>query len=135
MVAPCDVVVLDGVFRITPRGWHKFLSLKRSLEIPLGAIEQVDVRPATIPEEMEHFGLTEFKAGSRLGKHYKAGTFRPWKTVNGRRLTTWWLVRHADETIMITLSGFKYDRVIIEVDDPDSVAEMLRIHSGKETAR
>lgn len=134
MAAPCDVAFLADTLWITPRGWHKFLSLKRSLDIPYSAVESVEARLAVVREEMRVIQPMELKVGPSIGKAYKGGTFRQLRKQDGSRITTWWLVRNQEETITLNLSGFKYHRAIVEVDGPDGVVDKLRSKIGEGTA-
>ena len=112
--APVVVQILRGVLHIeAPRGFHR-LSLLGALTIPVAAIESVEVsdKPVT--------------------------AVRGWRTGIGMpdlRMGTW---RHDGEKdyvavdvalrgLVITLRDQKYARLIVSVDDPESIqAQILR---------
>jgi hypothetical protein len=121
-------VTPEGI-RIQPRGWHKFGSLSRGFTIPLSSIASVTLRPDHIRDEWKTPRLTKRKAGSFIPGVYKAGMFRPWGKP-GNSDKSWWLVRNPEHTIELTFNGFRYDRVIVEVDDPASIAAQIQAAIG-----
>ena len=131
MVAPCEVrIEADGI-HVTPRGWHRLGALSRGFVIPLESVQTVEVRPASIQEEFRSVKPFARKVGSRIPGKYLAGSFRPW----GRDIgSAWWLVKNPDKAVELSLRGFKYDRIIVEVDDPDGIAAQFRSLIGGENS-
>lgn len=134
MAAPCDVALSGTNIRLTPRGWHRFLALSRGFEVPFTSISRIEISPPEVREEMSWFGPMAFRSGSRIGRSYRAGTYRPIRKTNDRRITTWWLVRHPERALLLELVSFKYDRIVVEVDDPHQLAALIRAESGEGNA-
>ncbi|MEJ7839879.1 MAG: hypothetical protein WKF81_13785 [Thermomicrobiales bacterium] len=131
MSAPCDVTLTGEGIRLTPRGWHRFLALTRGFDVPFSSIVRVQIGPSDVKDEMGWFGPMAFRAGSRIGKLYRAGTYRPLKKTDNRRITSWWLVRHPEQALLLELVSFKYDRIVVEVDDPHKIAVLIRANTGE----
>ena len=130
MAAPCEVLFEATGIRIAPRKWHRILSLSRGFAIPIESIERVDVRSESIKDEFSWRGAAVYRKDSFIPGKYKAGTFRFMRKRDGVRDTTWWLVSDASQTIELGLRGFRYDRVIVQVDDPDGTGAQIRALIG-----
>jgi hypothetical protein len=124
MTAPCDLTITGSGVEIEPRGIHRWGSLSRGFTVPLSAIADVQVRPAWVLESWKSYSLTKFKVGSWIPGVYRAGKFHMWNQ-DRETGTTWWLVRHPERAIELTLRDFKYDRIIVEVDDPEGTSTRL----------
>jgi hypothetical protein len=111
-----QVTIDDGRLQIDLSGWDRVLTLRRGLEVPIERIASVRIAP----ELTRPYGVKT--PGSAIPGRIYAGTWR-WK---GRK--EFWNVRR-DKTkwVAIDLTGDAYDRVVIEVGDPDSlIAEIER---------
>lgn len=107
--------IRDGTLLVRMRGLGMVLALKRRLRIPLACIAGVH-----IDDEAAH----GFWKGVRLpGTHIPgllvAGTFHR----GGRR--TFWSVRRGRRAVVIDLENARYDRLVLEVADPDGAVRML----------
>jgi hypothetical protein len=108
-------IVENGVLRLDLSPLHKVLALKGSLQIPLTAIESVE-----IDGETAHAGPQGTRnPGTNIPHLINAGSFN--SAVN----RTFWDVHNPDNAIVIKLrSGMfagmedRYDEVIVEVANP-----------------
>lgn len=107
--------VADGTLEVEVQGWHKLWAFKRRIRVSLAAIGEV---------QREH------EATSGLWKGLRApGTHLPGVVVAGPYYRAgerhFWDVRHGDRAIAIELEGQRYDRLVVEVEDPDAAIELL----------
>ncbi len=111
-----ELRVLHGSVEIEPQGLHKLWALKRRLSIPVAAITSVRRPPA--------------RALRRLWKGWRApGTHVPGLLTAGTFYKGserhFWDVRHPERAIEIELRGAAYDRVFVEVDDPEYAVHLV----------
>jgi hypothetical protein len=107
------VRVEGGLLVIEPKGaMSKFAALKSRLEIPLSCIKAVGTANAQLK------GLK--LAGTALPPHY-AGQFYDFK--EGR---IFYALSDRDKCVTIKLEGFKYGKVVVQVDDKERTAERIR---------
>ncbi|MFC1557552.1 hypothetical protein ACFL6I_15080 [candidate division KSB1 bacterium] len=96
------------------RGFHKFLAFKTKLEIPRLHIMSVRHDPDA---------ATLYKGMRVLGTHIPglvaAGSFRH----DGKRV--FWDVGRSNNIVVVDLAQEKYDQLIIEVEDPQTVVAQL----------
>jgi hypothetical protein len=98
---------------IEPRGAvSKFAALRGRLEIPLSCVRAVSTDRAEVK------GLRI--AGTALPPHY-AGHFYDFK--EGK---IFYALSNKDRCVTIILAGFSYSRVVVEVDDKEQTAAMIR---------
>jgi hypothetical protein len=110
-----DVHLEGGRLRLAVRGWHKLWSFKSTLEVPLSAVRGVRADP---------------EVGRGLWKGFRApGTYIPRVIVAGTFYRDgqkhFWDVQDSRRAIVIDLDGQRYDRLIVEVVDPEG--EVRRI--------
>lgn len=106
-----ELRVVGGTIEIDVRGLHQLWALKQRIRVPLSAVRSV--------RRMERAEIRGLWKGWRVpGTHLPgwliAGTF--YKA--GER--HFWDVRNAERAIAITLRGARYDRLFIELEDPES---------------
>jgi hypothetical protein len=108
-------VSLEGdmvVFNV--KGLHKLWALKSRLEIPREHIRSVRHDPSVV------HGWKGWKApGTYVPGLIVAGTFY----LDGQ--TIFWDVSHAERAVVIELEDEDYKRLIVEVEDPEAVVQML----------
>jgi len=101
----------DVVFKL--EGVQKFLALKSNVKIPLKNIDDISTKK-----------VKQLLLASRIGTHvprsFMAGTF--W-VKEGK---TFYYVRDGNKCITLKLKNHEYSRVVIEVDDKESIAYKLR---------
>lgn len=119
-VAPVEIDLLWNAVRIRPTGWHRLWSLRRAVEVPYEQIVSVEHRP-----ELARKGPVGARMpGSRIGRRYNAGTF--WKYWEKPHEWSFWVCRHPEQTITLTLRGHRFGTICVEVDDPNVQVERLR---------
>lgn len=120
-----DIRIDDGTLLLTVRGLHVLWALRRRLEIPLGHLREV--------RRAERGIMSGWWKGLRA-----PGTFLPGVIVAGtyyqRGEKIFWDVCDDSRAIVIELAGESYDRLIVEVADPDAAIAEIRRALG-ETGR
>lgn len=112
-----DIFIRGGTAVFEPRGWHKLWTLRRRIEVPLSAIRTVRRAPPDVASGLWH--------GWRL-----PGTQVPGVIIAGSYLRdgswTFWDVRgKGGRAVEITLSGERYERMVIDVENPAAVVTQL----------
>jgi len=104
-------------------GWDQLWSLRSRLEIPLAHISgaRVDTQPA-----MGWFQGLKL-AGTDLPNLFRAGTYYQ----DGGLV--FWDVRHPEKTIVVDLNHERYQKLVIEVEDPE--AAVTRINNAVKAKR
>ena len=105
-----DRVVFDVL------GLHQLWALRGRLEIPLAHVTGVDREPEQVGRWWHGWKLL----GTDVPGVFAAGTFH----YHGELV--FWDVRDPERTIVVSLAHERYKKLIIEVEDPDAVVEMLR---------
>jgi hypothetical protein len=99
------------------RGWHQVWAMKRRIAFPRTAVRGARRLPA---DALRGAWKGWRVPGTHLPGIIVAGTFYK----DGER--QFWDVRHADRGIEIELAGQPYDRLFVEVADPDAALRALR---------
>lgn len=111
-----DLSVTGGRLVLHVQGMDELWALKSTLEIPLTHISGVHADP-----EVAHGWWHGLKmAGTNIPGVLTAGTFY----TDGNRV--FWDVHHPDKTIVIDLNHEKYQQLIVEVEDPQTVIQLVR---------
>jgi hypothetical protein len=101
----------------TVEGWHKLWALRSELRIPRAHI----VGARRDPEASKAWGIRA--PGTHIPGLLKAGTFYFDNT--GDNQPTFVDVQHRENTVVIDLLDEEYNRLIIEVADPDAVVALF----------
>ncbi|MBI3792470.1 MAG: hypothetical protein HY275_16535 [Gemmatimonadetes bacterium] len=101
--------------RFEIEGFDKVLALKGALELPLAHVTGARVDPAAAKGWWHGVGL----GGTIVPGVVTAGTFYE----KGRM--AFYDVHHADHAIVVELANDDYDRLIVEVRDPEGTAKMI----------
>jgi hypothetical protein len=109
-------VVRDGKLIVTITGWHRFWAFKKRVEVPLEHVEDVEINPDVARQSPGMWKLP----GTYLPRVIVAGSYY------GRGEWTFCDVRNPDKAAIITLSGERYRRLIVEVDDPEGTIALVR---------
>jgi hypothetical protein len=110
-------VSVDGTRAIfTVEGMHKLWAIKSQIEIPLTHITGVDVNTEQVNAWWHGFKLI----GTDMPGLFAMGTFYY------HRELVFWDVTDLSRTIIVSLEHERYKKLIIEVDDPEATAAMLR---------
>lgn len=111
-----ELHVRDGAIDVDVRGLHKLFALKSRLRIPLAAITVVR-RPSQLA--LRNLWKGWRAPGTHVPGYLVAGTYYK----GGER--HFWDVRRGERAIEIGLSGADYDRMFVEVDDPDAAIRRI----------
>ncbi len=98
------------------QGWDKLWALRSRLEIPLAHIR--DVHTDASPKMGWFQGLKML--GTDIPNVFRAGTFYQdggW---------VFWDVRHAEKTIVVELHDERFQKLVVEVDNPAAVVGRLK---------
>jgi len=98
-------------------GWDAFWALRREVVVPLHQVQRVDAVPLSqVPRP-----TVWFRIGTDLPGVIRAGSFG---RGSSREL---WDVRRGGRVVLVELRpGLPYQRVVLQVADPDAIAEQLR---------
>ncbi|HVF05455.1 MAG TPA: hypothetical protein VNA20_11505 [Frankiaceae bacterium] len=108
-VEPPDLVV-----RIT--GWDAVWALRRTVRVPLTQVTGAAVEPRPA---VHRKGLR--MAGSYVPKVLKSGSYAGW------RWSEFWVTRWPERVLVVRCApGARYDRLVLDVPDPEAVAELVR---------
>ena len=106
-------VVLSGASTV--------LALKSHLSVPLSEVSGVEVMSL---EDARAQGQGIKGAGAHIPGVFRAGSYRTsgsWQ---------FWYVGHADRVLVIDLSDDRYERLVLEVDDPQAMADRINAARG-----
>jgi hypothetical protein len=120
-----DYSIRDGVLTLEILGLHKLWALKRRLELPLAQIREV--RRSDPNRDRVTFPWIRMP-GTYFPGLIAAGTFYRGK-VRG-----FWDVSNFRRAITLELEGGRYDRVVVEVADPERAVEAIRKATGASRA-
>jgi hypothetical protein len=109
-----DVEIQGQTLVVTIRGWHKLWALKSQLRYPLNHVGGAEIDPETAQKPV---GLRS--PGTFIPSLLTAGSYR------GRSGWDFWDVRNPAKAIVISLIDENYQRLIVEVDDPLAIVEMI----------
>jgi hypothetical protein len=97
------------------KGLHKLWAFKSQLQIPLGHIRSIRQDPQVLKGWWKGFRAP----GTHIPGIIAAGTFFQ----QDKRI--FWDVHHAENALIIELAHDDYDELIIEVENPAAVIELL----------
>lgn len=117
-----NIDIDDDRIVVTPRGIHQLLAFKRRIEIPLSCLRAVRADP----EAARGFFHGLRSPGTNVPGLLTAGTY-----YTGRE-RQFWAVRRRERVIVVKLQGHPFDRLIVEVDDPQR--EVARIEAARAAA-
>jgi len=121
---------------IKVNGWDRVLTLESKMHIPLRNIESINYAERTILEDRRRLGMSR-AVGVRFGTRYIAGSFVEWS----REKVVFWNIHNKDaalcgNVIVIALKNERYNELVLEVDDSETMlAELRRVcgHDGNDT--
>jgi hypothetical protein len=111
-----EIEVRGDSLEIQVLGMHKLWALTSRLTVPLAAVKRVR---RLEPGEARGWWKGWRVPGTHVPGFLIAGTFLH----AGER--HFWDVRHAERAIAVELSAAPYDRLFVEVDDPDKALALL----------
>ncbi|MGO9559198.1 MAG: hypothetical protein ACLPQS_05075 [Acidimicrobiales bacterium] len=104
-------------------GWRSLMAVKRTLAIPLSTVIAVSHDPSA----RLHVRTRLRKRGGRTGV-FRIGAYH---SPDGWSFWSVGLARHA---VVVEASGARYRFLVVEVADPASTLEMIRLAAGLDTA-
>jgi hypothetical protein len=122
------VKIEDGQLVITMKGMRKFSAMKSELSIPLSNVESAVFDSAAwentpqLKDTLKGFATLDFPKviGTDFYGYYFAGTFRQ----DGDMV--FYDLKKKEDAVIITLKDEDFKHLIIGVDKPDEVVEMIR---------
>jgi hypothetical protein len=102
-----------AVFEV--EGWDQLWSLRSRLEIPLAHINgaRIDNHPAMGWLQGVRLAGTDLPNLFRAGTYYQDGGL------------VFWDVRHPEKTIVVDLNHERYQKLVIEVEDPEAAVALI----------
>ena len=115
-------VSVDGARAIfSVEGMHKLWAMRSQVDIPLAHITGAEVNHDQVGNWWHGFKLigTDMPGLFAMGTFYYHGELVFWDVIDPRR------------TVIVSLEHERYKKLIIEVDDPEATAAMLRAAAGR----
>ncbi len=109
-----NVSIMGDILTVEMQGLDKFWSLRSRLELPLANVRGATADPGIA---RGHHGLRG--GGTHVPGLLTAGTFHQ----DGDRV--FWGVHNAANVVVIELEHERYNRLVIEVDDPRAVVAAI----------
>ncbi len=110
-----EISVQRDVLEVRIVGWSKLWCLKSRLEAPLRCVRGIR-QDGELPQ-----GYWLRWPGTSIPGLVKAGSF--W---NGPHGAFWDVRRRRDQVVVIELCGWKYDKLVVEVENPTATIEQVR---------
>jgi hypothetical protein len=110
----------DGHLLVKLTGWDRVLSIRRQLKVPLSAITGVEAKSR---EEIQRLpGRWLRLPGTYVPSMVHHGSY-------GRRPNRdFWALFRQERVLVIRIDEWDYQRIVLGMDDPDSVAaELARV--------
>lgn len=109
-------VTIDGdVLTVVMHGLDKLWSMRSQLDVPLEHVRGASFDPSIVHESKGWRG-----PGSNVPGVITAGTFHQ----HGELI--FWDVHRGDNAVVIELQHDKFERLVIEVDDPQATVELIQ---------
>jgi hypothetical protein len=115
-------VTIEGdqvVFEL--HGADRFLAMKKRIAVPLNHIKSVSTENVS----WGPFSHKSTRRGSQMPGVVKDGSFR---TSDG---LIFFEMHHPDKCVTVTLEGEEYQKIIFEVDDKETTAELIKAAIGE----
>jgi hypothetical protein len=117
------VDVNNGTLDITLTGWDRVWAVKKHISVPVSHIKNVEIRSGTAKPVPSRNWKTLRLGGSYWPGKIIAGTYWSWET----KEWSFWNTRKGEKVVVIDLEGNKYSRLVLEVDDPEGLVEMVKL--------
>ena len=117
-----EITIANSKMSVKVQGSDRLWALKSHLEIPLEHVAEARMDTETASRWFEGLRM----GGTDIPGVFKAGTYLD---KDGR---VFWDVRHPEKTVVIKLLGGLYKELIVEVENPESVAAMINDAISKE---
>ena len=115
---PAVITVADDQVLVTMRGPFRLFALRSKVEVPVASV-------VAVRTDDHARGLVRgFRTGTAT-HNILAGTFKS----SGCR--AFWAVDDGHDAVVIDIAGETFDRVVVEVADPEAVAQAIRAARGE----
>jgi hypothetical protein len=114
--AMVDITIHGDRVSFRVEGLHQLWAFRGELDIPLAHIIGVEADPEQVGTWWHGFKLI----GTDVPGLFAAGTF----FYHGELV--FWDVRHPEQTIIVSLAHERYQKLIVEVENPTTTAALLR---------
>jgi hypothetical protein len=104
------IEVRDGELVVEQGAIESMFSMRGRIRVPLDAVVRIYADP-TVAEEPKGIKAP----GTHLPRLFVAGTF------HAAGVKTFWNIRRGERCVVVQVRGQKFDRFVIEVDDPAAV--------------
>jgi len=111
-----EIRIAGGTVSVEVMGWHKLWALRGRVEVPVRHITAVRADP----DVSIGWGRGVRLPGTHVPGRIKAGTY-----YEGGRKVFWDVTRPA-RAIVVDLSDDRYDRLVVEVEDPAAAVTRLQ---------
>ncbi len=105
----------SGLLRVRIAGWSRVWALSGGFDVPLANVRAARIDPT----------LRLAPDGIRVG-----GTFFPGRIAAGRYwrpgFSSFWCVRDPSRAVIVDLADWRYDRLVLQVADPEAVIGEIR---------
>lgn len=104
------------MLHVEVQGWHQLWALRRRLRLPLATVQEVRHDPEAARGLWKGWRLpgTHVPGLIVAGSYYQQGRW------------TFFDVVRSQNTVVVELRGANYDRLVVEVADPEATVERLR---------
>ncbi len=117
-----EIFVAADTLKIEVLGWSKLWCLKSRLDVPLCCI-----RSATAD------GVLPSRFWLRLPGTYIPGVIKAGSYWNGSQWSFWDIRRRRDNVVVIALRGWKYDYIVVEVNDAAAALQAIETALSRKT--
>ena len=112
-----EVNIVGSDLKIDITGWDIVWSLKRGLTVPLAHVVEAKVEPVA--------GKPGWKMwGTGIPRGFSAGKFR------SQGKSEFWVAHQKQAALVITLRDESYSRIVLQVENPQAAAEMIKAAAG-----
>ena len=117
---PVEIDISSDRLTVVLSGWSGFLATKRRLEVPYSNV--VDARTEAISQARSEKSLLKNR-GTDFIRLMTAGSFG-----RGDSKQFWYVkrIRGNDPVLVIDLKDFGFSRIVLEIPDPQSLAELIK---------
>lgn len=110
-----DIRIEDRQLVVEPRGWHKLWSFNGTIRVPLRKVKEVHRRYDEVKGLFPGIRMpgTHLPGVITSGTYYKGGS------------KDFWSVMNLKKAVIIELEGHSFNKLIVEVQDPDAAIKLF----------
>lgn len=119
--AMAEISIKEGNVVIEVHGWSKLWTLRSEIRIPLSSVNSARLEPDAVQGWWKGWRIpgTHIPGFIVAGTYYRRG---------GREF---WDVRSGGTAVAIDLEGAKYRRLVVDVEDPEAIVELINGVAGR----